>query len=346
MFVFPVLSCVIAAAVVALRIQRRIPISRAVTRIHALALCIFFFDVPLAAVSAAERTVRQTFSVQPGCVLTVDAYRGGVVIDESPDAELRVVARVESTLSNERDANDAVDALKLDMKMEGNHVTVQARNPRESRLRFVWNEDEPLDISFQISVPSRCSLDLTTGRGGIVVGVLNGDMKARTENGTIFFRGVDGSVQASSGSGDIVVSRCSGNLSLSTRRGNIRAGTVRGRTEVKAANGDIEIQSAEGGIVAATESGDVTIGFPKNFTEAASVSASAGNVLARFDPAANCAVKASSVWGRVESALPLELDGASAKTKLAGRLNRGGPLVTLRANGGHVKIEPRQDGDE
>src|ERR1044071_8971399 len=179
-----------------------------VTRIHALALCFISFNVSLPRVHAAERTIRQTFSVQSGCVVTVDTYRGGIVIDESPGTEVHVIARVESTLSNETEANRAVEALKVDMKMEGNHVTVQARNSHESRLRFVWNEDEPLDISFQIMVPSRCSLDLTTGGGGIVVGVLNGDMKARTENGTIFFRGVEGSVQASSGGGDVVVSRC------------------------------------------------------------------------------------------------------------------------------------------
>jgi DUF4097 and DUF4098 domain-containing protein YvlB len=314
-----------------------------VTRLHALSLLPFSFVFFLPTDRAAERTVQETFPVKAGCVLSVDTYRGGMVIEESEGTEVRVVVHIESTLANEHDANQAIDALKLELKSEGNRVSVLARNPQESRLRFVWNDDEPLDLSFQISVPKHCNMDLATGNGGIVVGVLAGDMKARTETGTIFFRGVDGSVQASSGGGDVVVSRCSGDLSLTTRRGNIRAGTVHGRAELKAANGDIDVLSAEGGLVASTEAGDVTAGFPRGITEGAVITASAGNIFAKLDPALNCAVKATSVWGHVETTLPFALDGAAAKSKLSGRLNQGGPLLTLRANGGHVKIEK---GDE
>jgi DUF4097 and DUF4098 domain-containing protein YvlB len=293
---------------------------------------------------AVERVVQQTYAVRPDCLLVVDAYRGGIVIEESEDTAVRITVRMTSTLANEGQANQALDALKLEMKADGNQVSVQVRNPRESRLRFVWGDDEPVDLSLQISVPSHCNVDLTTGSGGIVVGALAGRMKARTEKGTIFFRQIDGSVTATSGLGDVVVSRCSGDVFLTSRRGNIRAGTIHGRSELKTANGDIDVLSAEGGLTASADAGDVTAGFPRLFSESAGIDTAGGNILVKLDPASNCAVKATSVWGRVESTLPIAADaGGSAKSKLIGRLNRGGPLLTLRASGGHVKIEPREE---
>lgn len=310
------------------------------------------FSIPLLLVLLAapvrlcglERVVSQVYPVQPGAGLLVEAYRGAITVEESDAAEIRITVRSESLLSDERAAGAALDRLKVTMGIENNRVSVRVTNPTEKRVRFVWREDEQPNVTCTMSVPRQCSVDLTTSTGGIVVGFLTGRMKAQTETGTIFFRGVKGSVQATAGVGDVVVSHCSGDAVLTARRGTVRVGNVGGRAEVKAINGDIEIQSARGALTAWSEAGDISVGFARGRTEGADVRAAGGSIFAKIDATAHCLIAASSDWGRVESTLPLAIDGGgSGKKKLSGRLNQGGPLLTLRASGGHVKIDPATD---
>ena len=79
----------------------------------------------------------------------------------------------------------------------------------------------------------------------------------------------------------------------------------------------------------------------RNFTGDSDIRTAGGNIVTQIDPAANCVVKASSVWGHVQDKLPLFVEsGGNGKSKFAGRLNQGGPVLTLHANGGHVSIMP------
>lgn len=64
-------------------------------------------------------------------------------------------------------------------------------------------------------------------------------------------------------------------------------------------------------------------------------------MLVKIARAANCDLGASATWGSVKSAFSLAGDAAeSTPRRIKGRLNGGGPLLSLRANGGSVKIEP------
>jgi DUF4097 and DUF4098 domain-containing protein YvlB len=291
---------------------------------------------------AAERVVQRSFSVQPGAELVVDTYRGSIEVEESDESEVRVRATLVSDLRDEREANRAFDALQLEMKPEGNRVAVSAKNPRQTQVRFVWNEKEQLELAYLITVPRQCSVNLATANGAILVGSLAGKIVARTDAGTITLRRIDGSIQATTKTGDIVISRCSGDVALSALRGNLRVGPVGGRAELKTATGDIEVQAIRGSLRATAGDGDVTAGFAAGLNADSLIETAAGNIGVKLDPAANCNLTASSVWGKVECTVPFAVlkSGGSGKGKFSAEINRGGPLVTLHASGGHVKIEP------
>ena len=111
--------------------------------------------------------------------------------------------------------------------------------------------------------------------------------------------------------------------------------------DLRNTNGDIEVLAASGGLEAVAEMGEVTAGFPKDFSGDAKITTGYGNITVKIDPAADCVVTASSFWGHVQTTLPLKLEsGGDGEKKLSGRLNNGGPRITLSANGGHVKIMP------
>lgn len=293
------------------------------------------------ATRAAERDVTRTFAVEPGCTLKVDLYRGRISVEESDVAEVRVAIHAEIGADTDAAAERAGRALRFDLTTQDNTVSVRVRNPSKTGWHFEWSDPGQLDIFCKISVPRRCSVELRTLAGAITIGSLAGRVIARTETGNISIRRIDGSVDASTQYGDVIVSRCTGAVTLKTLRGTIRAGTLGGRANLKNTTGDIEVLSAHAGITASAEAGDATIGFPRDFIGDSAISTSGGSITANLDSQADCVVKASSVWGRVLVKLPLAVEsGGDGESKFTGRLNGGGSILTLHANGGHVRIMP------
>lgn len=300
------------------------------------------FALLLASASrAVEREFARTFPVEPGCTLKLDTYRGSVTVVESDQPEVKVSLQMQVGTDNEEDAARVYAALELEATAVNNTITLRARNPRETRVRFVWNDKHQIDLAWRISVPRRCNVDAVTLNGGITIGNLSGRIAARTERGTIFLKRIDGSAEATTETGDVVISRCSGPVNVRVLRGTVRVGTLGGLADLKNSTGDIEVLAARAGITASAEAGDVYVGFPRDTAGAANITTSGGSIYAKIDPAANCTINASSVWGHVESLLPMTIEsGANGKRKLTGRLGQGGPVLTFHANGGQVKITP------
>jgi hypothetical protein len=290
---------------------------------------------------AAERDESAVFPVSPGCTLKIDSYRGSVDITASDEPQVRVSVHMEIGADTDAEAERLRANLQLEMKAAGNIVSIFARNPRESRALWFWREDQQIDLVYRIAVPRRCNVDARVINGSVTVGALAGAMKARVENGTIFFRGVDGSVSAQADYGDIVVSHCTGAFTARLLRGTIRAGVIGGPIDVKNRSGDVDIMLAKNSVVAVAEAGDVSIGFPRNFEGETRLATSGGSIFATVDPAAGCRIEATSVWGRVHCRLPVAIEaGGNGQRKLVAQLHNGGPLVQLQANGGDIRIEP------
>ena len=290
---------------------------------------------------AAERDVKQAFAVKPGCTVDVDLYRGGIVIEESDEPEVKIAVHLEIGVDTEAEADRARASLQLELESENNRVSVRARNPAETGLRFFWNDKYQIALSCKITVPRECSVVLRTGGGSILVGSLTGRVSAHTEAGIVSIRRIDGAVDASTQAGSIILSRCSGAATLKTLQGTIRVGTIGGPANLKNTTGDIEVLAARAGITAYAEAGDVNVGYPRDFSGGSDLHTSGGSITAKIDPAASCAVQASAVWGHVQDKLPLVVkSGGSDQRTLDGRLNEGGPLLRFHASGGDVRLMP------
>ncbi len=309
--------------------------------VRPLFLLLGFLAWSVVASRAVDREFKRTFPVQPGCTLKVDTYRGGITVEESDVAEVRVVLQMDIGADTEEEAEHMYAALQLEAASDGKVVFLRARNPRQTRVRFVWHDKNQIDLVWKITVPRQCNVELATLSGGITVGSLTGNVIARAETGVIFLKRIEGSIEASTQVGDVVVSRCSGPVTARVLRGAIRLGTIGGPIDLKNTTGEVEVLTARAGIRVAAQAGDVTVGFPREVGGEASITTAGGNIFVRIDPAANCEVSASSVWGHVETLLPIAIEsGASGKGKLMGRVGRGGPKLVFHANGGHVKITP------
>jgi DUF4097 and DUF4098 domain-containing protein YvlB len=294
---------------------------------------------------ARERTVERTFPSSGNPVLKIATYRGTITVESSEENVVRVKVTATTGFEQEAAATQALDCLQLDWQQAKNTLSLTATNPRETRVRFFWQEDEQLGVDIIVTVPRTCSLNLVSGNGGIKVGDITGNVSAKTGAGVVFCRHIDGGLVVRNGQGDIIVSRCTGDADLTAQRGLIRTGPIGGKATVSAVNGDIEILSVSGGLVARTDAGDITAGITRQFVGAASVRADGGNVTLKIDPLANVDLSASSVWGQVRMIPAGRLDlplvtqsGGLGHHGLVARLNAGGTVIEAHASGGHVNL--------
>lgn len=300
------------------------------------------FSLAFSAALGAERDVVRTFAVDPGCTVSIDTYRGGITVTESDAAEVRIAVRLEIGADDEAEAEQIMRGLQLEFTSSGDAVTMLARHPAETRVRFVWEERKQIEPTFRVTVPRQCNLKLRTLTGSVIVGNVVGNLEARAENGAVFFRNVSGSVFAAAEYGDVVVSHCVGSLTAQVLRGVIRVGTVTGRCDLRNASGDIEVMAAKSDIHAYAEAGNATIGVPRDFAGQGEIRTSGGNIVMSIDSAASCEIQSSTSWlGKIDCALPLVVQaGRNGTRKLVGRLNAGNGRLMLRASGGDIKLRP------
>jgi hypothetical protein len=290
---------------------------------------------------ATDDRIERVFPVSGPVALQVDSYRGSIFVEESEVAEVRVVIDIAIAAKTPEIARRIRSDLQIAIEARRNDVSVVGRNPRESRARFVWDEENETDLIYRVTVPRRCDVTVKVINGSITIGSLQGRMSAAVENGNISLRRIDGSVEARVGTGDIVLSRCTGDVLARVQQGLLRTGTLGGRADLRNASGDVEIMTAHGAVEAKATAGDVIVGFPGRLGGPAKLEASAGNIRVQIDPAARASIDARARWGRVVGKLPLTpAAGAYGKRALEADLNGGGPRLEFRADAGNVVLAP------
>ena len=289
--------------------------------------------------AASQRVERQAFAVQPGCTVRLDAYRGAIQVEAGTDDVVQVRVTVDYVTDNFARAEAVLSGFQLAAVTAGNEIRLLARNPKDSGTRFIWDKSERPRVVYHLTVPMHCNLDLQTPDGGITVAPLRGEMRARGDLGTIFFRQVDGSVDAATHTGNVIVSRCTGTVNLKSVHGDVRIGAVGGRALLQTVDGDIEVQTAYAAVDAATANGDVTAGFAK-LEQQSRIKTSLGSIHATVNPSEAFSLQAAASFGKVLAKVDVAATkGGNGRSKLRGTYQGGGPLLGQKASSGNVVIE-------
>jgi hypothetical protein len=288
---------------------------------------------------AADREIRQVFPVGPNAALLIDTNQGEILVEESDRDEISVSIAIDAIAENDGAAERLLKNVQVAMDSRDNRVSIVVRNSSESGIRFIWNEDERADVIFRVTVPRRCDVEVKAIYAQVTIGSLIGRMKVRVENGSVFLRRIEGSVDALVDFGDLILSRCSGAVNAKILRGHMRLGPIGGRAELNNATGNIEVMVVRHSLEARAQVGDIRVGFAPGLAADSSVRVSGGSIVADFAPATACDLDATATFGRVTSKLPLVIEpGGEGERSLRGRLNGGGPRVELRASGGSVTL--------
>ncbi|MEW9797848.1 DUF4097 family beta strand repeat-containing protein [Alteromonas sp. CYL-A6] len=144
-------------------------------------------------------------------------------------------------------------------------------------------------------------------------------------------------VDVDTAGGSISVADLTGNIDARTSGGSIRVGNVTGDVDLQTSGGSIRTDDIYGEIDAHTSGGSINVTFARQPEQDATLKTSGGTIRARFPADVRMDLDASTSGGRVST--EFDIDGNVKKRSIRGRVNGGGPEITLRTSGGSVSVD-------
>jgi DUF4097 and DUF4098 domain-containing protein YvlB len=285
---------------------------------------------------AVERVEKHQWLVGDAPIVKVETFHGSIRVERSESGRVELGLRAQA--SGQR-AENWLNQIEVQASPFGAGLVVQVKQ-RGWSVEFGSGEASRRELDLVLRVPARCNLDLKSDLGRIeVADDIEGNMRARLSTGDIYFGRVIGSVTAVTRSGDLIIARTSGDLNARSHFGNLHIGTIMGWAELRADHGNIDVANSYGGLSAESVKGDIKAGMSRQITADTRLKASVGDVWVDLDPESALQVAAVSSWGQVHSALDFESAAERTDTQLQGSLNGGGPMLSLEAEGGDVRIK-------
>ncbi len=297
---------------------------------------------PFTAFAKIERVVEKTFTVQPGGLLQVATQGGNVKVVTSADSVVKVVAREKIHASTDAEADKILEKLTLTIEQTPGGVSAEAKYEKGSP-GFHWGSWPPVQVDFTVTVPAKYNVELKTSGGDVTVGDLQGKVNARTSGGDIALGKIAGDIDAGTSGGDVKLEEGMGAVKLGTSGGDVHVGRAVGPTDLGTSGGNIEIGSVENTLHASTSGGNVKAGIAGSLKGDCKLSTSGGRVKVTVDKAAAFNLDASTSGGDVDATgLTITIEhGGAGRSKLAGAVNGGGPLLKLRSSGGDIIVQTR-----
>ena len=294
----------------------------------------------LTAHAKIERTVEKTFAVQPGGKLHVQTSGGEVRVSPGADGVVKVTAREKIRADSDAEADDLLKKLDLTIEQSGNDINATAKYESQP-IGFHWGSWPPVQVDFIVTVPASFATDLHTSGGSISVGDLNAPVHARTSGGGIALGKIGADVDARTSGGSVSLEAAHGEVKLGTSGGNISVGRVDGPANLSTSGGGIKIESVVGALHASTSGGSVRANISGPLKDDCSLSTSGGGVRVNVDKTAAFRLDASTSGGSVNAeGLTITLEkGSSGRSRLAGSVNGGGPVLKLRSSGGSIDVK-------
>ena len=227
---------------------------------------------------------------------------------------------------------------------------------REVRIRVEWNDRHPGDynlnefqssdhVNFELKEKQHLGIHFGPGHREPHVFVdtpAEADLEARTSDGSLNVSGLNGNLDLHTGDGAVNVSDVSGAVRLVASDGSIRIHNVTGTLESKSSDGSVSIDGRLSGIQVHSSDGrvDVTLADGSQLATSSRIEASDGHVTIRLPKTLSADLEIHTSDGKIDCQLPLTLSGynSGGGHNIRGKLNAGGPPLTVHTSDGNVTI--------
>ena len=212
--------------------------------------------------------------------MRLEADTGNIRIYTDAANEVRYLVRIETDAAGP-DAQKLVHQLYLNTSSMPSGVTISGRVMEHEQRERVW-------VTYELHVPRKYNLDVTTHAGNIQVDDVDGHVNLVTDGGNITagrvtgggirqtgvpaarlesiggghisVRDVTGDLKAVTAGGHITAGNISGDANLSTGGGHIHAGNIHGVAQLETGGGNISVERAGSRVTASSGGGQISFG--------------------------------------------------------------------------------------
>lgn len=256
-----------------------------------------------------------TVAVRAGSRLNLETHEGSITISTWS----RSVIRVQAT----HDADT-----RIEVENRGGGVYVRGRS-----------RGGPAEVNFQLTVPDRMNLEISSLEGDIRIDNTMGEVNASTTEGNVTLTGGRGRVNLSSVEGEIMVTGAEGKTNLSTVDGAIMLRRGVGDFALSTVDGDITIEGTEAwNLEASTVDGSISFDGTLRDNGRYVMKSHDGDVTVRV-PEINAAVSVSTFSGDFASDFPVTLSGRTLRQRLDFTLGNGSSRLELESFDGTVSLQ-------
>jgi TonB family protein len=221
-----------------------------------------------------------TLTTREGLRLRLDTETGNVRVFTDATNEVRYVVRIETDASGP-DAQKLIHQFDLYTSSVPAGVTISGKIPGREQRERVW-------VTYELHVPRKYNVDVTTHAGNIQVDDVDGRVNLVTDGGNIAagrvtgggvrqpgvlaarlesisgghisVRDVTGDLKAITAGGHITAGNISGDANLSTGGGHITAGNIHGVAQLDTGGGNISVERAGSRVTASSGGGQISFG--------------------------------------------------------------------------------------
>jgi len=232
----------------------------------------------------------KTFPINPGKQLKVKTPTGDVEVTYWDESKVHIKIFGD---------DDAGERINFEFKNDDNLVEIIAH--KDGSL-FSWFSG--IDLKYEIKVPVKFNVDVSTSGGDIKLGGVNGTAKLHTSGGDVWAERVEGNLDVSTSGGDISLI-CEGTEIVANTSG-----------------GDINLDyfGLNLGIDLSTSGGDITVKLPSNF---------------------NADMELLTSGGDVSCNLTMNNASKLSEHKIIAQLNDGGYEFVAHTSGGDIDLRKK-----
>jgi Putative adhesin len=257
---------------------------------------------------AAQTNFERTLSVSGRVDLSVFTGSGNVHLTRGSGNQIVIHGKVECHMHEDCENRVREIADHPPIEQTGSIVRIGERN---DNLRNV-------SIDYEIQAPGDSFLEAHSGSGDITDDGVGENAKLGTGSGNIHANGLRGNFSVNTGSGDIVAEQ-SGSGEVTARTGS----------------GNIDLKNLNGVLHAGTGSGDIKVaGTPSGEWK---LTTGSGNI-ELWTGSTGFNLDAHTGSGEVHSEREMTVQGSFDHHHVSGRVNGGGPTVSIQTGSGDVKI--------
>jgi len=284
--------------------------------------------------------IKKSFNVGAGGHLNLASDIGSIEVQTHQANTVVVEVRFEARRGGSERIEKLLEDFDIDFKQSGNDVSVIAEFRRDN-WNFWDSVGKHLRVRFNVTVPAKYNVDLSTSGGSITVDDLEGEVISKTSGGGLSFGNIKGPVKGKTSGGSITLDGCDGDANVRTSGGGIHIGRVLGTVEAHTSGGSIEVQEVMGAIDAETSGGSVSATITKQPQHDCRLTTSGGSVTVYLASDIKVNLDARTSGGSVRTDFPVTVKGELSKRALKAKINGGGPELYLRTSGGSIRVKEK-----